>query len=377
MNRRNRLGFTLIEVLVASMIIGLMLPPLGAAFYNFTKVPPEKTHELTAINEVHQVAQWIVDDGTQSTYYMAGEFWQKTAAGKLELVAGYTLEADGTLTRYTDYSDATSGVAIGQHITALNFESQPTFLKVYIESTIEGIGGQTQDSGTVFVFLKSAPPAQLTYAIFCGEGGIKITGGDKIIDGNVYSGGPVTIAGGGGTGNIINGTLEAPDVVITGGNPDPERVEPWTEQVFPPIWIPEQFQPDWYPGPYYNDTNYFSVYGNTLSGNLAPGVYYSESKVTIEGHTSGNVTIIAPSIKARGVDINLTAYYGGMLLWATGPDPSGQKALEMSPNGGYFEGFIYASEGSVSISAQGGTVINGSIIAKAVEISGDLWLISR
>gem|GEM_PF-4663420 len=386
MKWRNRRGFTLIEVIVAITIMGMILPLVGTAMYQFIKVPPEQTDELTVINEVRQVAEWIVEDGTQSTFFAPTlQFWRFAPEGKQEFVAGYKLAVDGTLTRYTDYSDAASGVVIAQHIndpndldylkepTGLVFKSQPNYLKVDIVSTINGIGGQTQDSGTVFVFLKSAPQLPLTYAIFCGPGGLTITGGSKTIDGNVYSGGTVSI---GGNKNTITGTLEAPDVSVDGANPDPELIEPWTEHGFPPIWMPEQFQPGWYDGPYFTD------FGDTLNGVLEPGVYYSDSKVTIGAGTTGHVTIIAPTIKVTGNGVNLTAYYGGMLLWATAGDiygAPGQKAIEISSNDAYFQGFIYASDpdATVSISSQGGTVINGSIIANAVIISGDLWLVAR
>ena len=72
--RRKERGFTLIEVLLAVMVIGLMMPAIGAALVMFLTVPARETDELNAIHQVRVVADWITWDGMRAEEFAAGSY---------------------------------------------------------------------------------------------------------------------------------------------------------------------------------------------------------------------------------------------------------------------------------------------------------------
>lgn len=67
-------GFTLIEVLLAVMVIGLMMPAIGAALVMFMTVPARESDELNAIHQVRVVADWITWDGMRAKEFAAGSY---------------------------------------------------------------------------------------------------------------------------------------------------------------------------------------------------------------------------------------------------------------------------------------------------------------
>jgi len=70
--RRKERGVTLIEVLLAVMVIGLMMPAIGAALVMFLTVPARESDELNAIHQVRVVADWITWDGMRAEEFAAG-----------------------------------------------------------------------------------------------------------------------------------------------------------------------------------------------------------------------------------------------------------------------------------------------------------------
>ncbi len=67
-------GFTLIEVLLAVVVIGLMMPAIGAALVMFMTVPARESDELNAIHQVRVVADWITWDGMRAKEFAAGSY---------------------------------------------------------------------------------------------------------------------------------------------------------------------------------------------------------------------------------------------------------------------------------------------------------------
>jgi len=65
-------GFTLLEVLIAIVLIGLMLPAIGAALHMFLTIPPRESDELTAIHQVRIAADWISIDGKRAEEFSPG-----------------------------------------------------------------------------------------------------------------------------------------------------------------------------------------------------------------------------------------------------------------------------------------------------------------
>ena len=70
--RRKERGVTLIEVLLAVMVISLMMPAIGAALVMFMTVPARESDELNAIHQVRVVADWITWDGMRAEEFAAG-----------------------------------------------------------------------------------------------------------------------------------------------------------------------------------------------------------------------------------------------------------------------------------------------------------------
>ena len=67
-------GFILLEVLIAIVLIGLMLPAIGAALHMFLTIPPRESDELTAIHQVRIAADWISIDGKRAEEFVAGSY---------------------------------------------------------------------------------------------------------------------------------------------------------------------------------------------------------------------------------------------------------------------------------------------------------------
>ena len=70
MPRKER-GFTLLEVLLAVVLIGLMMPAIGAALVMFLTVPARESDELNAIHQVRVAADWITLDGMRAKEFEA------------------------------------------------------------------------------------------------------------------------------------------------------------------------------------------------------------------------------------------------------------------------------------------------------------------
>lgn len=54
------------------MVIGLMMPAIGAALVMFMTVPARESDELNAIHQVRVVADWITWDGMRAEEFTAG-----------------------------------------------------------------------------------------------------------------------------------------------------------------------------------------------------------------------------------------------------------------------------------------------------------------
>jgi prepilin-type N-terminal cleavage/methylation domain-containing protein len=71
--RRTKRGFTLIEILIAMAIAGLIMGVVGSAFYYLMVVPPEQNDRLTATNELRFALEWIQHDGVQAQNFTSEE----------------------------------------------------------------------------------------------------------------------------------------------------------------------------------------------------------------------------------------------------------------------------------------------------------------
>ena len=102
---------------------------------------------------------------------------------------------------------------------------------------------------------------------------------------------------------------------------------------------------------------------------LKPGVYCNESgKIVLSGFAvEGNITLVGNEVSLSGSNFNLTPYWSGILLWATGDSGS---AIDASGSGGSWGGAMYAPNGKAKISGSSGIAVGGTIVADEVVISG-------
>lgn len=102
---------------------------------------------------------------------------------------------------------------------------------------------------------------------------------------------------------------------------------------------------------------------------LKPGVYCNESgKIVLSGFAvEGNITLVGNEVSLSGSNFDLTPYWSGILLWATGDSGS---AIDASGSGGSWGGAMYAPNGKAKISGSSGIAVGGTIVADEVVISG-------
>jgi prepilin-type N-terminal cleavage/methylation domain-containing protein len=89
-------GFTLLEVVAAMVIIAIIVPIMGIAFYQVIVVPPEESKQLTLTNEIELLSSMLYQDGYRMENFTAGTS-----------PYGYEDGGYGTFT-WTDYSSNTS-----------------------------------------------------------------------------------------------------------------------------------------------------------------------------------------------------------------------------------------------------------------------------
>ena len=139
-------GFTLVELIIATAITGLIVSFLGTAIYQIITVAEYGNDKLTAMHELQNATHWVSLDGQMA----------RTASGGDELVL--TLPDDSSIT----YSLAEtvlyrtaggSNMTIAQNIISANFSVENRVITMDLTSSPEGrdnVSGQ----GTYKVYLR-------------------------------------------------------------------------------------------------------------------------------------------------------------------------------------------------------------------------------
>ena len=63
---RDKRGFTLIEILVATAVAVLIMGAISSVFYYLMVIPPQQTDQLNAENQLRLSLDWIQRDGVQA-----------------------------------------------------------------------------------------------------------------------------------------------------------------------------------------------------------------------------------------------------------------------------------------------------------------------
>jgi len=141
-------GFTLVELLMATAISGLIVGVLGTAIYQIISVAEYGNDRLTAMHELQNATHWVGLDGQQAI----------SASGGSELVL--TL-SDGSAVTYSLIGAELQRTADGrtlilaQNITSANFSAEEHAITINLISSPSGrhsIGEQ----GTYRVYLRPA-----------------------------------------------------------------------------------------------------------------------------------------------------------------------------------------------------------------------------
>jgi type II secretory pathway component PulJ len=139
-------GMTLVDLIIAVAITGIIVVFMGVAVFQIVKVSAYGNDELTALHEMQNAAYWLNNDGQGA----------KAATGGSQLVL--TLTDNSTIT----YSLTTTNLrrnANGQQMTLAKNISSVTFsvsgklVTMYITSTPTGASG-VSENGTYMVYLR-------------------------------------------------------------------------------------------------------------------------------------------------------------------------------------------------------------------------------
>jgi len=66
-------GFTLIEILVATVVAVLIMGAITSVFYYLLVIPPQQTDQLNAENQLRLSLDWIQNDGVQAHSFTLNE----------------------------------------------------------------------------------------------------------------------------------------------------------------------------------------------------------------------------------------------------------------------------------------------------------------
>jgi prepilin-type N-terminal cleavage/methylation domain-containing protein len=139
-------GFTLVELLITTAIMGVIFSGLGEAFHQVVTIPEYGNDRVTALHELQNVAHWVNLDGQMA----------QSATGGHELVLTMP---DNSSTSYvlagTDLvrSTSTANRTLANNITTINFSIQDRYVTMSITSSPAGRWGVSENE-TYKVYLR-------------------------------------------------------------------------------------------------------------------------------------------------------------------------------------------------------------------------------
>jgi len=139
-------GFTLVELLIVTAIMGVIFSGLGEALHQVVTIPEYGNDRVTALHELQNVAHWVNLDGQMA----------QSATGGNELVL--TLP-DNSLISYTlagtdlVRSTSTANRTLANNISTINFSIQDRYITMDITSSPVGRWGVSENE-TYKVYLR-------------------------------------------------------------------------------------------------------------------------------------------------------------------------------------------------------------------------------
>jgi prepilin-type N-terminal cleavage/methylation domain-containing protein len=145
-------GMTMVELITAVAITGIIIVFLGTAVYHIITVSEYGNDEFTASHEVQNVAYWFIKDGQEA----------KTAVGGSQLILTLadnsivTYALVGTNLRRTAGSLQTT---LARNISSVTFSVNNRLATMYLTSAPVG-RNNVSENGTYMVYLRPVEVAQ-------------------------------------------------------------------------------------------------------------------------------------------------------------------------------------------------------------------------
>ncbi|MDY6907525.1 MAG: prepilin-type N-terminal cleavage/methylation domain-containing protein [Chloroflexota bacterium] len=332
--KRDRRGFTLIELIVALSMAAVIVPAVTMAAYQFLRVPPQETQRLSVTNEVRQATAWISDDGKMAETFSTrvtksdtaptdpeeGDLWQDTSVTPNEIKEwtgsawedclnpaygtftwtdrtqpdgdhvydvvyrweGHNLVREKTVQRWDedlgDWVVLSTNVGIARHIQDfqdISFEEQVTHVAVTITSSIGDISKTTTvyiQPRTYFVVTGPGGWPWGPDAILGGVDSIHFYGDDTIVDGDIHSNDDVDVTG---SDNVVSGEVQCQDLNDPSGLLDyGSLVEDGATLTMPDIGVPQDY--------FQNDLGSEGIYEIYDGGELAYYEFIFDGDVDLE-----------------------------------------------------------------------------------------------
>ena len=139
-------GFTLVELLIVTAIMGVIFSGLGEALHQVVTIPEYGNDRVTALHELQNVAHWVNLDGQMAQSATGGNELVLTLPDNSSI--GYTL-AGTDLVRSTSTANRT----LANNITTINFSIQDRYITMDITSSPAGRWGVSENE-TYKVYLR-------------------------------------------------------------------------------------------------------------------------------------------------------------------------------------------------------------------------------
>ncbi len=139
-------GFTLVELIIATAITGLVIGVLGVAMHQVVTIPEYGNDRVTALHELQNAAHWVSLDGQMARSATGGDGLVLTFPDDSSI--SYTL-AGSDFIRTT----STSNMTLAQNITSVNFSVENRYITMDISSSPSG-GWDVSENETYKICLR-------------------------------------------------------------------------------------------------------------------------------------------------------------------------------------------------------------------------------
>ena len=287
-------GLTLIELSIGLAVTALFLAPMATVVYQVSVAPVETSTEQSVVNQGRNVAINLPDDGRSAQSVITGDnpLWATSAwTDFTESTATYHtvdyawVSGDDTMVRQVYIDGITTGsFIIGRFLDkfadadiGFNPNLPPFLLETFINPEEETVLSTQKRKFSLVSFMRA--PAALPqpaggYAVFSTDG-VKVSGSDNGVIGNVHSSGDITVSG---SDHHVAGFVEATqDISLNGQDITIEFMnEASTTKSLPVSFSTVDFQP--FTFDFVGDVdlkNVDEVWFDQERTQLKPGVYHT------------------------------------------------------------------------------------------------------